>query len=37
MLDLEYLRHWADELRGRDLLERALSEGDLDDSTGAPD
>jgi len=35
-LDLEYLRHWADELGVRDLLERALSEGGLGDSAETP-
>ena len=28
-LDLAYLRRWADELRLRDLLDRALSESGL--------
>lgn len=28
-LDLAYLRHWADALRVRDLLERALTEAGL--------
>jgi hypothetical protein len=28
-LDLAYLRHWADELRLRDLLDRALADSGL--------
>lgn len=36
-LDLPYLRHWADELGVRDLLERALSEGSLGAPPDAPE